>query len=34
MLLLSRGAPVKVKNNAGWTPLAEALSYGDRKISK
>ncbi|XP_052778178.1 ankyrin repeat domain-containing protein 13C-like [Mya arenaria] len=32
MLLLSRGAPVKVKNNTGWTPLAEALSYGDRKI--
>jgi len=34
MLLLAHGAPVKIKNNAGWTPLAEALSYGDRKTSK
>jgi hypothetical protein len=25
---------VKVKNNAGWTPLAEAISYGDRRTSK
>ncbi|KAL4235952.1 Ankyrin repeat domain-containing protein 13C [Mactra antiquata] len=31
MLLLSHNAPVKVKNNAGWSPLAEAISYGDRK---
>lgn len=31
MLLLAHNALVKVKNNAGWTPLAEALSYGDRK---
>uniref|UniRef100_A0A8D8Y6Q3 Ankyrin repeat domain-containing protein 13C n=1 Tax=Cacopsylla melanoneura TaxID=428564 RepID=A0A8D8Y6Q3_9HEMI len=29
-LLLSHGAPVKVKNNKGWSPLAEAVSYGDR----
>ena len=25
---------MKVKNNFGWTPLAEAISYGDRQISK
>ncbi|KAG1714349.1 Ankyrin repeat domain-containing protein 13C [Nymphon striatum] len=30
-LLLAHGAPVKVKNNSGWTPLAEAVSYGDRQ---
>lgn len=29
-LLLAHGAPVKVKNNKGWSPLAEAVSYGDR----
>ncbi|XP_039312834.1 ankyrin repeat domain-containing protein 13C isoform X1 [Solenopsis invicta] len=29
-LLLAHGAPVKVKNLAGWSPLAEAVSYGDR----
>ncbi|KAG5337629.1 AN13C protein, partial [Acromyrmex heyeri] len=29
-LLLTHGAPVKVKNLAGWSPLAEAISYGDR----
>ncbi|KAL1456904.1 hypothetical protein WDU94_001591 [Cyamophila willieti] len=29
-LLLSHGAPVKVKNNKGWSPLAEAVSYGHR----
>ena len=33
-LLLAHGAPVKVKNNLGWSPLAEAISYGDRQISK
>ena len=33
-LLLAHGAPVKVKNNFGWSPLAEAISYGDRQISK
>ena len=33
-LLLAHKAPVKVKNNFGWTPLAEAISYGDRQISK
>ncbi|XP_039286008.1 ankyrin repeat domain-containing protein 13C isoform X2 [Nilaparvata lugens] len=30
-LLLAHGAPVKVKNLAGWSPLAEAISYGDRQ---
>ncbi|XP_023954986.1 ankyrin repeat domain-containing protein 13C [Bicyclus anynana] len=30
-LLLAHGAPVKVKNFAGWSPLAEAVSYGDRQ---
>ncbi|XP_055680461.1 ankyrin repeat domain-containing protein 13C [Lutzomyia longipalpis] len=29
-LLLAHGAPVKVKNLQGWSPLAEAISYGDR----
>jgi ankyrin repeat protein len=28
--LLSRGAVVKDKNNCGWTPLDEAISYGDK----
>ncbi|XP_055593782.1 ankyrin repeat domain-containing protein 13C isoform X3 [Uranotaenia lowii] len=31
-LLLAHGAPVKVKNIQGWSPLAEAISYGDRQI--
>ncbi|XP_015179885.1 PREDICTED: ankyrin repeat domain-containing protein 13C isoform X2 [Polistes dominula] len=31
LLLLAHGAPVKVKNLAGWSPLAEAISYGDRQ---
>ncbi|CAH3134873.1 unnamed protein product [Porites lobata] len=31
-LLLAHDAPVKVKNNLGWSPLAEAISYGDRQI--
>ncbi|CAG5132433.1 unnamed protein product [Candidula unifasciata] len=30
-LLLAHGAPVKLKNALGWTPLAEAISYGDRQ---
>ncbi|XP_071116878.1 ankyrin repeat domain-containing protein 13C-like [Haliotis cracherodii] len=30
-LLLAHGAPVKVKNLQGWTPLAEAISYGNRQ---
>ena len=25
---------MKVKNLDGWTPLAEAISYGDRQTSK
>ena len=33
-LLLAHGVPVKVKNLAGWTPLAEAISYGDRQTSE
>lgn len=33
-LLLAHGAPVKVKNLEGWSPLAEAISYGDRLTSK
>nr|XP_022318739.1 ankyrin repeat domain-containing protein 13C-like [Crassostrea virginica] len=30
-LLLAHGAPVRVKNLQGWTPLAEAVSYGSRQ---
>ncbi|RUS72970.1 hypothetical protein EGW08_019273 [Elysia chlorotica] len=30
-LLLAHGAPIKIKNAMGWTPLAEAISYGDRQ---
>lgn len=33
LLLLAHGATVKVKNSQGWSPLAEAISYGDRQIS-
>ena len=33
LLLLAHGATVKVKNAQGWTPLSEAISYGDRQIS-
>lgn len=33
-LLLAHGAPVKVKNINGWSPLAEAISFGDRQTSK
>lgn len=33
-LLLAHGALVKVKNLDGWSPLAEAISYGDRQTSK
>lgn len=29
---MAHEVPVKVKNLAGWTPLAEAISYGDRQI--
>ncbi|KAG9274605.1 ankyrin repeat domain-containing protein 13C [Astyanax mexicanus] len=31
-LLLAHNAPVKVKNALGWSPLAEAISYGDRQM--
>lgn len=31
--LLQHNAPIKTKNIQGWTPLDEAISYGDRKIS-
>lgn len=30
-ILLAHNAPVKVKNNLGWSPLSEAISYGDRQ---
>ena len=33
-LLLAHNAIVKVKNVQGWSPLAEAVSFGDRQISK
>lgn len=33
-LLLAHNAPVKVKNIQGWSPLSEAISYGDRQTSK
>lgn len=33
-LLLAHQAPVKVKNLQGWSPLSEAISYGDRQISE
>jgi len=32
-LLLESGAPIKVKNSLGWSPMSEAVSYGDRQIS-
>ncbi|XP_040564191.1 ankyrin repeat domain-containing protein 13C [Lepeophtheirus salmonis] len=31
-MLIAHGAPVKLKNRLGWSPLAEAISYGDRQI--
>jgi ankyrin repeat protein len=33
-LLLAHNAPVKAKNAQGWNCLMEAVSYGDRQISK
>ena len=33
-LLLAHSAPVKCKNLQGWSPLAEAISYGDRQTSE
>lgn len=33
-LLLEHGAPVKEKNTLGWTPLDEALSYGNKDTSE
>lgn len=30
--LLAAGALIKVKNTAGWGPLSEAISYGNRDI--
>ncbi|XP_053738626.1 ankyrin repeat domain-containing protein 13C-A-like isoform X2 [Synchiropus splendidus] len=32
LLLLAHNAPVKMKNAQGWSPLAEAISYGDRQM--
>lgn len=34
LLLLAHNAPVKIKNAQGWSPLAEAISYGDRQMSR
>lgn len=34
LLLLAHNAPVKIKNAQGWSPLAEAISYGDRQMSE
>ncbi|CAB3405373.1 unnamed protein product [Caenorhabditis bovis] len=31
-LLLANNAPIRVKNQDGWNPLMEAVSYGDRQI--
>lgn len=33
-LLLEADAPVNLKNNNGWSPLVEAISYGSRDTSK
>lgn len=33
-VLLDHGAKIAVKNSQGWTPLAEAVSYGNREISE
>lgn len=33
-LLLDNGALVRIKNCLGWTPLAEAISYGNRNTIK
>jgi ankyrin repeat protein len=32
--LLDHGAKVGIKNLQGWTPLAEAVSNGNREISE
>ncbi|KAK0141388.1 Ankyrin repeat domain-containing protein 13C-A [Merluccius polli] len=34
LLLLAHNAPVKIKNAQGWSPLAEAISYGDRQMKR
>ena len=31
-MLLEKNAPVKVKNEVGWSPLAEAISFGSRRV--
>lgn len=31
-LLLEKNATIKVKNASGWSPLAEAISWGSRSI--
>ena len=33
-LLLDHDALVKTKNTDGWIPLDEAVSYGNREMSK
>ena len=32
--LLKHGSEVKGKNNLGWTPVDEAISYGDKHTSE
>lgn len=31
-ILLKHNATVNIKNGSGWTPLAEAISYGNRQL--
>ena len=33
-LLIDEGAVVKTRNKQMWTPLNEAISYGDRELIK
>lgn len=33
-VLLKHSALVKTKNSDGWIPLDEAISYGNREMSK
>lgn len=32
-MLLEYEASVIVKNNEGWSPIAEAISYGNKQMS-
>lgn len=31
-ILLKHNATVNIKNSSGWTPLAEAISFGNRQL--